>query len=316
MKSLIVIVDTEGKVSKSSKYSGLHDFSGIFIGTATLNKNKKLINPIIFDNFSFVTFKSIPNQSIKDIKDVLYPQYDFLLECHSAEHLIFCGWSDYDRRMLGPIVDDLHNCFYIDLLQVARAACKSKIDRFSISELLSRYKSKKKQKHKAFTDTLFTIKILQCIMIEMDTGRISKVDSVSSNRSLKAFFKLPGIQKAIKEINYLPPKSTVCSLLPEFSLLSLSTSQIVAIEEVNYENYDIIIQDKSVYQVRSGWEDLQGSNYKNKGLYILTNSKFVLIKDQEKKVNILDSILEKKIAKKISSPKIKPVKPPENLPVL
>ena len=296
-KCLLIVCDTEGKILKKSQTTGLHDFTCFFIGTTNVNaKTLKMSKTNIFETFNILSFLSVPNQRITSVQKRVLPQLDYFLNQYQCDGYVLCGWSAYDKNMLAPIVDPLRNCYYVDLLTASRRLFKHsepKIKTFSISGLMERYKNKEKQKHYAFTDTLATVEILKCLMKEKRTKHQHSIGSGLPNSLLKEFFQqqttIQNVPKLKEKRSAKSKETLLSSLLPLSS--SLSLEQVISL--VDLTKYEILEKNGQFMKVRKGWKKEKNNNFKGKGLYILESGEFKLVRNQIKKINILQSFLAK-----------------------
>ena len=317
MRKLIIICDTEGKLSKSTRVTGCHDATFFVVGTCKLNKHKAISNVRIQDKFDVFSLLTVPGNKISKLQKRMLPILDYHRVENGADGYILAGWSAYDKNMLSPILEPLNSVHYLDLLQVSRKEFKF-INEFSISSLLERYQSKCKQKHFSFNDTLHTIKIIKCLMNEKKNGKRSTIQSSLTNCHLQDFLKLDHIPRYLNEIDYKKSGrgKGKQSLHSSFSSSSYSLSEVM--EMVNFKNYDLIQShtDETFYKVRRGWERLHQEGYKGKGLHLFIpdTGEFKVIKDQQKKIEILDNFIEFGSFVKFDSPLQSPiplqVKPP------
>ena len=297
-KSLVAVFDSEGGLLRSGKIYGLYDISFAIIGYCRFNpKTDNISHFNAFKDFSFVSWTSnpnIPKTEIKLIKRKIWGPLGYYMDKYECDSLILSAWGcHHDKRVLKPVVSDrVSDIYYLDLLKLAKKIDKREIGKYSLQSLLKRYsKNNITQTHTAFGDTLHTIQILKCLLVEQGKkGKLPRLDLLNLDKYMTELFSRKEVRECIIKEKENAKVDKGLSATP-FCLSPCSSSYallptLVALQK---KKYDYLWSEKKIYRIRKGWMKAEERNYKNFGLYYLAKSKdFVLIRNQKEKLKILE----------------------------
>lgn len=287
-RALIALVDVEGSLSRSTKITGLHDFTFFFAGSVKINrKNLHLSEFKIQEPFSSYSFGGVPNEQISKVRKRFLPKLDYYMDTFNCESVLLCSWGSYDKHMLNPVFGDLLDAYHINLLSTARLMFDETYDfkSFKLRDLMKRYNFKQKQKHYSFTDTLFTAQILKCLLQEKQhRQRKSKLTTKNLGIYLQRYLQ----QTDLINVEPLNERRNSTQLSPSSSSCYLSS-----LSSPELEKYDILEVGDTIFKVRKGWKRARRKGFKNYGLYRLEKTGFKLIKNMDEKKEFLKGLLNK-----------------------
>lgn len=311
VKTLLLVGDTEGGMTRSGKFYSLHEISFAIVGVCEFNRDTSAIGEIKMMNpFSFVSWSAQKNQPVNDMESIrknLIKPLQYHLEYFECEMALFGFWgAHHDRYMLkNVLVSKYFESKYLDFnklvktIDTAERKGHKQLKEYSLNYVMKHYSAKQKveknkvksQTHTAYGDTIDTIKILKCFM--QDINHIRPVMSLTKiDEWLKEIYSRPEIPNCVlKEKPKVAPKVLRASkpytpyVLSSFALASSVLPNYIDMDRM--EN-DYLWSEDKVYKIRKGWKNKKESRYKGFGLYCLSESKtFHLKKNQEEKYEII-----------------------------